>query len=189
VIEAGRKNFKTAAEYFRRAGDWVPTLETLDRNWGMAAFYATEYQDAVQPLFRHLQKQPDDLRVRAALGLSYFAMQNFSATLEALKPIRSEVDSDPGLGYAFAVSLVKTGDYDEGVRRLKVMADANPNSADIHMMLGSAFADQHEYDTALTEYRKSLAIDPAQMRTITLRIVADSQRPSQRGGGRASHGA
>jgi tetratricopeptide (TPR) repeat protein len=165
VIEAGRKNFKAAAEYFRKAGEWVPTLETLDRNWGMAAFYAAEYQEALQPLFRHLQKQPDDMRVRAALGLSYFAMQNFSATLETLKPIKSEVDGDPGLGYAYAISLVKTGDYDEGVRRLKVMADANPNSADVHMMLGSAFADQHEYDTALAEYRKSLAIDPAQMRT------------------------
>ncbi|HWZ81031.1 MAG TPA: tetratricopeptide repeat protein [Terriglobales bacterium] len=163
VFEASQKNFKTAAEYFRRAGEWSPALETLDRNWGMASFYAADYQDAVAPLTRQLEKHPDDIRVRAALGLSLFTVQNFAGTLETLKPIQSEVDDDPGLGYAFAVSLVKTGEYDEGVRRLKAMADANPNSADIHLMLGSAFADQHEYDTALQEYRKSLAIDPAQM--------------------------
>jgi tetratricopeptide (TPR) repeat protein len=41
------------------------------------------------------------------------------------------------------------------------------NSADIHMMLGSAFADQHEYDTALQQYRKSLAIDPVSSRLTT----------------------
>jgi tetratricopeptide (TPR) repeat protein len=33
------------------------------------------------------------------------------------------------------------------------------------MMLGSAFADQREYDTALQEYRKAIAIDPNQVQT------------------------
>jgi tetratricopeptide (TPR) repeat protein len=165
VILAGRKEFGPAAEYFRNAGEWNPSLETLDRNWGMAAFYAARYQDAVPPLTRQLQKQPGDVRVRAALGLCLFMVQNFNGTLDTLKPIQSEVDGDPGLAYAFAVSLVKTGSYDEGVRRLKSMEEANPNSADIHMLLGSALADQHEYDTALQEYRKSLAIDPNQAQT------------------------
>jgi tetratricopeptide (TPR) repeat protein len=165
VFQAGRKDFATASEYFRKAGEWSPTLETLDRNWGMAAFYANNYQEAVPPLTRQLQKQPGDVRVRAALALSLFMGQNFSGTLDTLKPIQSEVDSDPGLGYAFAVSLVKTGDYDEGMRRLKSVEEANPNSADIHMLMGSALADQHEYETALQEYRKSLAIDPGREQT------------------------
>jgi tetratricopeptide (TPR) repeat protein len=165
VIHAGRKDFATASEYFRKAGEWSPTLETLDRNWGMAAFYANNYQEAVPPLTRQLQKQPGDVRVRAALALSLFMGQNFSGTLDTLKPIQNDVDSDPGLGYAFAVSLVKTGDYDEGMRRLKSVEEANPNSADIHMLMGSALADQHEYETALQEYRKSLAIDPGREQT------------------------
>jgi tetratricopeptide (TPR) repeat protein len=165
VFHAGRKDFVTASEYFRKAGEWSPTLETLDRNWGMAAFYANNYQEAVPPLTRQLQKQPGDVRVRAALALSLFMGQNFSGTLDTLKPIQNEVDSDPGLGYAFAVSLVKTGDYDEGMRRLKFVEEANPNSADIHMLMGSALADQHEYETALQEYRKSLAIDPGRAQT------------------------
>ncbi len=127
--------------------------------------YANNYQEAVPPLTRQLQKQPGDVRVRAALALSLFMGQNFSGTLDTLKPIQSEVDSDPGLGYAFAVSLVKTGDYDEGMRRLKSVEEANPNSADIHILMGSALADQHEYETALQEYRKSLAIDPGRAQT------------------------
>jgi tetratricopeptide (TPR) repeat protein len=165
VILAGRKEFGPAAEDFRKAGEWSPLLETLDRNWGMAAFYAAQYPDAVPPLTRQLQKQPGDVRVRAALGLSLFMVQNFNGTLDTLKPIQSEVDGDSGLAYAFAVSLVKTGSYDEGVRRLKSLEETDPNSADLHMMLGSAFADQHEYETALQEYRKSLAIDPSQAQT------------------------
>ena len=165
VIKAGQKDFPTALQYFQRAGEWNPGLETLDRNWGMAAFYANRYQEAVPPLTRLLQKQPDDVRIRAALGLSLFTTQDFKRTLETLSPIQDQVDSDPGLAYAFAVSLVKVGNYDEGVRRLKVLEDGNPNSAELHMLLGSAFADQHEYDTALQEYRKSLAIEPGQSQT------------------------
>jgi tetratricopeptide (TPR) repeat protein len=165
VIQAGRKEFATAAEYFQKAGEWSPGLETLDRNWGMAAFYANNYKEAIPPLTRQLQKQPGDVRVRAALALSLFMGQNFTGTLDTLKPIRSEVDSDPGLSYALAVSLVKTGDYDEGMRRLKSLEESSPNSADIHMLMGSAYADQHEYDTALQEYRKSLAIDPNREQT------------------------
>jgi len=167
VIKAGQKDFKTAAAYFRQAGEWNPALETLDRNWGMAAFYAADYQDAVDPLTRQLQKKPDDVRVRAALAMSLFTTQNFSRTLDTLKPIQDRVDGDPGLTYAYAVSLVKAGNYDEGVRRLRALADADrnstdPHAVDLHMMLGSAFADQKEYDTALEEYRKALAIDPSQ---------------------------
>ncbi len=162
VIQAGRKEFAPAAENFRKAGEWVPLLETLDRNWGLAAFYAKNYQEAIAPLTRQLQKQPDDVKVRAALALSLFSGENFKGTLETLKPIQKEVDSDPGLSYAFAVSLVKTGDYAEGTRRLQSVEEANPNSADIHMLLGSALADQHEYDRALDEYRQSLAINPSQ---------------------------
>ena len=165
VIKAGQKDFAAALECFRRAGEWSPTLETLDRNWGMAAFYANQYPEAVAPLSRLLQKQPGDARVRSALGLSLFMGQNFNGTIETLKPIQDQVDGDPGLAYAYAVSLVKAGEYDEGVRRLKALEDGNANSAELHTLLGSAYADQHEYATALVEYRKSLAIDPAQQQT------------------------
>jgi tetratricopeptide (TPR) repeat protein len=165
VIRAGRNDFAAAAEDFRKAGEWNPSLETLDRNWGMAAFYAKSYPEAVPPLTRQLQKHPDDVKVRAALALSLFIGQNFKTTLETLKPIQQEAESDPGLDYAYSVSLVKTGQYDEGTRRLKSLAQKDPNSADVHMLLGSALADQKEYASALQEYRKSLAIDPNQEQT------------------------
>lgn len=165
VIQAGRKDFKTAAQYFRLAGEWNPTLETLDRNWGMAAFYSADYQSAVRPLGRQLQKQPDDVRVRAALGLSLFMVQQFQGAVDTLKPMEAQVDGDPGLAYAYAVSLLKTGNYDEGIKRLRAMEGTAEKSAELHMLLGSAYADQKEYETALLEYRRSLALDPSQAQT------------------------
>lgn len=160
VIAAQRKQFAAATGYFQQAGQWNPSLETLDRNWGMAEFYANHYEQAIPLLSRYLDRQPGDVRVRAALGLSHFMVQNYQKTLETLRPIGSEVDGDPGLSYGYAVSLVKTGDYDEGVRRLKALDASGAHAAEIHFLLGQAFADQQDYNGAIAEYRKSLAIDP-----------------------------
>ena len=164
VISASQKSFPLALEYFRKAADWNPLLDTLDRNIGMAAFYATQYDQAIAPLERSLKKQPGDVRARAALGLSAFMVQDFRKATATLNAIPEEVDNDPGLGYAYATSLVKTGDYTEGVRRLKDLSSKNPNNADIHTFLGEAFSEQKEYSAALEEYRKSLAIDANQAR-------------------------
>jgi tetratricopeptide (TPR) repeat protein len=165
VIAAGRRDFVIAVDDFRKAAEWNPALESIDRNWGMAGFYAGQYNQAVAPLVRHLQTHEDDLRVRAALGLSYYTLGNYPQALETLRPIESQVNDDPGLSYAFAMSLVKTGDYTKGVARLRSLERANPNSAEVHTLLGEAFADQAEYGTALEEYRKALAIDPRQAQT------------------------
>jgi tetratricopeptide (TPR) repeat protein len=169
VALAARNDFNLALDYFRKAGEWNPSLETLSRNWGMAAFYAAHDDQAVEPLRRQLAAHPDDLRIRAALGLSLFMLQNYPSALETLRPIEREVDNDPGLQYAYAVCLVKTGDYPEGVRRLKSLEQQNPNDADVHMLLGQAFANQGEHGTALEEYRKALTLDPnrAQLHYLT----------------------
>jgi tetratricopeptide (TPR) repeat protein len=165
VAAAGRKDFAAALQLFHKAGEWNPGLDTLDRNLGMAALYANRYDQAIVPLQRHLQEHSDDVRARAALGLSFYTLANYPKTMETLRPIEKEVDADPGLSYVYAVSLVKTGDYTQGVGRLKLLEASNPNTAEIHMLLGDAYADQGVYGTALEEYRKAIVIDPNQART------------------------
>jgi tetratricopeptide (TPR) repeat protein len=166
VAAAGQKDFVTAGAYFRKAAKWDPSLAALDRNMGMAAFYAGQYSDAITPLWHHLEQHPEDLRARAALGLSYFEVEKYSAVLETLQLLRpDEVNADPGLALAYAVSLAKTGKYDEGMMRMKALEQANPDSAGVHVAIGEAYADQKLYGTAIEEYRKAIAIDPNQART------------------------
>jgi tetratricopeptide (TPR) repeat protein len=172
VIAAGNKNFSAAVEYFKQAREWLPSLETLDRNLGMASFYGNQFEDAAAALTRHLQAHPDDARARSALALSFFGLQKYADVREAIEPIRSEVDAEPGLSYAYAVSLVKTGDYSQGIDRLKALEKADPNAADIPMLLGETFAEQSDWATALVEYRKAMAINPKDGRPHYLAGVA-----------------
>jgi tetratricopeptide (TPR) repeat protein len=166
VAAAGQKDFAAALEYFRKAAHWEPALATLDRNLGMAAFYSGQYAEAITPLYHQLEHHPDDTRVRAALGLTYFAVEKYSAALETLQLLnKEEVDTDPGLALAYAVSLAKTGKYEEGMARMKALEQANPDSAGVHVAIGEAYADQKLHGTAIEEYRKALVIDPNQART------------------------
>jgi tetratricopeptide (TPR) repeat protein len=165
VAAGAQKEFSTALDYFRKAGEWFPTLETLDRNMGMAAFYASDYQNAIPPLFRVMERNPNDERARTALGLSYFATENYKATLETLRPIEPVVANDPGAGSAYAVSLIKSGNYEDGVGRMKTLEQANPDVAGLHTTVGETYANQGAYDTAIDEYKKSLALDSTQTRT------------------------
>jgi tetratricopeptide (TPR) repeat protein len=165
VIAAGTQDFVSAMDYFAQAGEWNPNLQTLDRNKGMAAFYANRFDAAVEPLSKHVKQQPDDLRARAALGLSLFGMKRYGEVLETLQPIKKDVDGDPGLSYAYAVSQVKAGAYPEGIARLRALEKADPRSADVHTLLGEAFVDQGEYAEALDEYHLALAINPGLQRT------------------------
>jgi len=165
VASAGQKDFKTAVDYFQKAAKWSPGLPTLDRNIGMAAFYLGQYDQAIPPLYRQLGEHPDDLRVRAALGLSYFAGDKFAPTLETLGPIKDQVNDDPALGLAYAVSLIKTNQYDDGMARLKALENTASDSAGVHVALGEAYADQKMYGTAIDEFRKAIGMEPNQART------------------------
>lgn len=172
VAAAAHKDYPTAINYFRRASEWKSDLEALDRNLGMADFYSGNYQDAIAPLFHALERDPNDQRVRAALGLTYFSVENYKATQETLQPIEKLVADDPGAGSAYAVSLIKNGKYDEGIARLKTLELANPDVAGLHSAIGETYADEGIYATAIDEYRRALNLDPTQVRTKYLLGVA-----------------
>lgn len=165
VEAAGKKDFSSATTYFEQAASWDPSLDKVDRNLGMAAFYGGTFEKAIPPLQRELARTPDDVRLRAALALSYFSLEKYAQTMQILAPIAAQVDGDPGLSAAYGMCLIKAGRYDEGTARLKRLATENPKSADVHAFLGSAYADQGIYAQAIEEYRSSLAIDPRQQRT------------------------
>ena len=172
-VAAGAHNdFAQAVVYFRKAGEWYPALETLERNLGMAAFHAADYQTAIQPLYHVLERNPDDERARVALGLSYFAVENYPATAETFRPMETTVARDPGTGAAYAVALIKVGQYDKGMSLLKALEQASPGVAGLHVTIAEVYADQGIYASAIDEYKRALALDPGQPRARYLLGVA-----------------
>jgi len=140
VMAAGGNDFSTALRHFERAAHWNPELEGLDLNWGKAAFSAKDYAEAIPPLERRVNKTPWDDWARAALGSSYFSLNNYASTIQTLQPMGPNLTKSPQLNFMYAVSLVKAGDFDNGVQRLEELQKANPAIAAIPAALAEAFA-------------------------------------------------
>jgi len=160
VMRAKALNFADAAELFKQAGAWNPALPGLDRNWGLAAYRAELYPEAVPPLERELATHPDDHLVRQLLGISYFIAEKFSRTAEVLSPFLKSPPDDPGLLFAWGTALVRTRQPELAMEIFRRLLDQNASNPSVHLLLGQAHAQQKDYPQALTELKTALQLDP-----------------------------
>ncbi len=159
VMRAKDSKFPEAAEFFKQAAAWKPDLPGLDRNWGLAAYRAQLYSEAIPPLERQLAASPDDNFVRQLLGLSYFLNDNFVKTAEVLQPFLKAPPDDPGLLLAWGTSLVRTRQSEQATQIFRRLLEQNANNPTVHFFLGQAYAQQKDYSNALSEFRAALQID------------------------------
>jgi tetratricopeptide (TPR) repeat protein len=161
VITAQNEDYTTASDYFKQAAQWHPGMDGLDYNWGRAAFGARDYHQAVLCLGRYMQAHPEDKRPSVPLGMSQFMLSDYRGAIETLSSLGAQVDTVPLLAYAYAESLVKTGEVDRGIYRLEHLEKADPNFAVVPVALGEAFASQKQYQKAEVQLRTALRISPS----------------------------
>jgi len=164
VISARKQDYAAANGFFKQASVWDPTMDGLDFNWGRAAFGAHDYHQAVICLTRYSRLHPDDDRIRVPLGMSEFELSDYSGTVGTLTPLESQLDSTPLLAYAYAESLVKTGEVNQGITRLEKLEQAQPGLELVPVSLGAAFADEQQYTKAEQQLRRSLELKPSDLR-------------------------
>ena len=159
VMRAKASNFKEASEFLKQAAAWKPDLPGLDRNWGLAAYRAELYSDAVPPLERQLAAHPDDRLARQLLGMSYFLTDNFVKTAEVLRPFLNAPPDDAGLLLAWGTALVRTRSSEQATRIFRLLIEQNANNPTVHFFLGQAYAQEKDYSNALSEFKTALEID------------------------------
>ena len=159
VMRAKASNFKEASEFFKQAAAWKHDLPGLDRNWGLAAYRAELYSDAVPPLERQLAAHPDDRLARQLLGMSYFLTDNFVKTAEVLRPFLNAPPDDAGLLLAWGTALVRTRSSEQATRIFRLLIEQNANNPTVHFFLGQAYAQEKDYSNASSEFKTALQID------------------------------
>ena len=160
VMRAKNSEFAAAAEFFKQAAAWNPSLPGLDRNWGLASYRAELYSDAVPPLDRQLAAHPDDNFVRQLLGMSYYLAENFSKTVEVFHPFFKAPPDDAALLFAWGTALVRIHQPDAAMQIFRRLLEQNSNNPDVHLLLGQAHAQQEDYPSALAELKTALQLDP-----------------------------
>jgi tetratricopeptide (TPR) repeat protein len=160
AIAGGQENSRDALQDFERAAEWNSALPGLDYNWGRAAFAAGEYSQAIGPVSRYLKANPEDGGARAVLGLCLFFTRDYAGARLVLEPLDGKDGEAPQLQFAYAKSLIETGDVEGGVRRLAVLEKVNPDVSEVHRVLGEAYATQ-DVAGANDEFETAIRLDPA----------------------------
>ena len=159
AIAGSEGDFRGALLDFKRTAEWNPTMPGLDYNWGRAAFQAGDFALASQLLSRCLQENPGREDVRASLGISEFMMQDYPAAKSTLQPLDGKSGESPNVRYAYADSLLFTGDLKGGLTRLIALEKADPSVPEVHRSLGQAYAAQNA-TAAAAEFGTAIRLNP-----------------------------
>jgi len=153
AIAGNEKDFAAAAFYFLMAHKWNPALPGLDRNLGMALFSSGQFREAAPLLKSYLAGNPDDVAARGAMGFSLFRIEDYTGVVEGLRPIQDQMGQTPKLAFVYAASLTRTGAYDEGVKRLKLLEATNRAWPEIHFELSLAYQHMGRAEDAIREMK------------------------------------
>jgi tetratricopeptide (TPR) repeat protein len=159
AIAGSQGNYASALQSFERAAEWNPDLPGLDVNWGHAAFSAGAFTQAIIPLRHYLEAHPQDNDARAQLGLSQFAIMDYAVARQTLEPLNATADEAPRIKFAYAASLIETGDTSAGIALLLALEKENQNVGEVHRVLGQAYAKEN-LPGAAAELETAIRLDP-----------------------------
>lgn len=160
VISLQQNQIDESLADFAAASKWKSDFPGLDRNWGIVSFRANKFNQAIDPLARHIKAHPDDLLIRRMLAVSYYFTKDFKQMVETLKPVSAGVTDDPELAYFYGLSLVQLQRQPEASIVFNRLAEANQKVAGADFYAAQGFAVIGDFVRAIKEYRNVVQIDP-----------------------------
>jgi tetratricopeptide (TPR) repeat protein len=158
--EAIRRDYSAALGHFKEAELWNSAVPDLQRNLGIAAFRAQNYQECERALSQVLAANPADDVARAMLGSAYFGLENYAAAARTIAPLGDRATHDATLGYAWAASLSRLGELTQATTILMEYEKASL-SVDAILLVGQLWTDMGDYSRAVSAFRRALDRDPS----------------------------
>jgi tetratricopeptide (TPR) repeat protein len=158
--EAVRRDYAAALSHYQEAERWDPAVPGLAKNLGQAAFRLNNYAEAIRKLSRALADKPTDNPIRAMLGMSYFAAEQYPDVVKTVSPLGQPGMQDSSVGYAWAASLFHTGDLKAATEVLDEFEKTN-RSNDARLLAGQLWIDLGDYSRAVNTFHSVLQTDPS----------------------------
>jgi tetratricopeptide (TPR) repeat protein len=156
---AGLGRLEEAAAEYKRALQEGPSLPGVSLNLALAYYKMGRIGEAADELAR---KQTDPShRAQATLLLAdcYLRMGKNKDVIRVLEPVERERPDDLAIAYLLGTALIRDNQAQQG----QVLVDKilrNGDSAEAHLMLGSAKMNVRDLAGARDEFAKALALNP-----------------------------
>jgi tetratricopeptide (TPR) repeat protein len=158
--KAIRREYSQALGDYQQAERWDDSLPGLGKNLGQCAFLAGDYSEAIRGLSKALKEKPDVATVRAQLGMSYYATNQYVQAAQTFAPLGTRGMRDGETGYAWAASLAHMGDLKKASEVLAAFqSDQRPETT--LLLIGQLWTEIGDYARATSTLQQALASNPA----------------------------
>jgi tetratricopeptide (TPR) repeat protein len=156
---AGLGRYQEAVQEYKIALKQAPTLESARLNLALAYYKMGSLQDAAAQLEKVYAKDPKNHQAALLLADCYLRMGQEKDVIRVLEPQEKLYPDDLAIAYLLGTALIREKRVDEG----QVLVDRilrNGESAEAHLMLGSAKFSAADFAGARDEFAKAVALNP-----------------------------
>ena len=153
--EAVSGQYLAALGHYQEAQRWDASIPGLAKNLGLSAFRSGNYPEATRGLSKALEENPSDAPVRALLGMAYFGSDKYAEAAKAFTPLGVQGMQDSTVGYAWAVSLARTGDLKPASEVLSQFEKGNL-SPETLLLVGQLWIEIGDYARSVAALHRAL---------------------------------
>jgi tetratricopeptide (TPR) repeat protein len=187
--EENTGNYASAERLYRQALAIAPeSLESLKR-LGVLEQTELKFDDSIQLFEQVLASDPSFPQVNFFLGTSYFGKGDFTRATESFERELKALNPHPRTHYYLAMALQSSGRVEEAIsqlnrsftdnpkdsdalyelariyknaslRSIEMLKALDPDSFQLHALMGEVYADQERYSEAIEEYQAALLKRP-----------------------------
>jgi tetratricopeptide (TPR) repeat protein len=159
ILQAKRERFPQAAELLEKAAELDADSSRVQSSLGVAHFNAGQFDKATAPLSRALAANPQDAPLKRMLAMAWLNTKAYDQAADLLRD-DPEVSSNPSLQFAYGLALVKSDRAAEAEGVFSQLLARHGDSAELSVLLGQAYAQQGEFDSARESLRRALELKP-----------------------------
>ncbi len=156
---AGLGQFEEAIREYKIALKQSPSLPGVRLNLALAYYKTGRLGDAVDELVRVHKESPENSQATLLLADCYFRMGENKDVIRVLEAEEKKHTEDLAIAYLLGTALIRDGQASQG----QVLVDRilrNGDSAEAHLMLGTAKIQAADFAGARDELAKALALNP-----------------------------
>jgi len=131
----------------------------LHLNLALAYYKTDDFASAIGELEKVRAVEPDNRQVQTLLADSYVHNGENKKAIDVLWPVYAASSSDLAVDYVLGTALARDGQAELAQRVVNPLM-AGPDSAEKHMLLGTAKFAAHDYPGALDDFHKAVEMNP-----------------------------